>query len=203
MKKLISLLLALIMVFSFAMCSLSAYADDDDDADVYEDEYEYEDEDDDDDDLDISDSENTGKWNDEGKVYCYKSPIKETTGDGGELNFIARAENETETTWFIFKDSQTLTLEEATEKFEGLQVLYWEGKEGVTIKHVPIELDGWKIRAKFDGDGGPVYSNSAVITVNEYVVDQYWFDYWHNEKDASKRTIQHTPIYWWYIYDSY
>jgi hypothetical protein len=197
----------MIMIFSFAMYSLSAFADDEDDYEgpEYEEEIieEEEDEDEGGTSLDTSDkSENKGKRNDEGKVYVYKSPIKETTGDGGELSFIARGENETEITWFICKDKTSYTLEEAMKKYEDLQVLYWEAKEGVTLKHVPKELDGWKIKAKFDGDGGPVYTDSALITVNDYTVDQYWFDYWHKQKVDGKR-VYPPPVFWWNYYDSY
>ena len=199
MKKLICLLLSLIMIFSFAMCSLVAYADDDDEPEYVEEVEEEEDEDEAQGgtSLDTSDkSENKGKRNDEGKVYIYKSPIKETTGIGGKLDFIARGENETDITWFIYKDRESYTLEEATEKFEDLQVLYWEAKEGVTIKHVPEELDGWKIKAKFDGDGGPVYSDSALISVVEYTIDPYWKDYW-------SKKAGNPAVHWWYAYENY
>lgn len=102
----------------------------------------------------------------DGKVAITKHPTGETVEPGGSAIFIARADNATEIIWRLVSPdtTNTYTAKEAPNYFAGLSV---EGLDSDTlILHgIPYALNRWCVEAKFLGEGGPVYSNGARITV--------------------------------------
>lgn len=102
----------------------------------------------------------------DGKVTITKHPTGETVEPGGSAIFVARADNATEIIWRLVSPdtTNTYTAKEAPYYFAGLSV---EGLDSDTlILHgIPYALNRWCVEAKFMGEGGPVYSNGARITV--------------------------------------
>ena len=103
----------------------------------------------------------------ENAVSVTKSPTDEKTEIGGQAIFIAKAENSTGITWHLVSPDGTedyrdgeISAAFASLELEGL------GTERLKIKIIPLSLNGWKVRAEFAGEDGPVFSGDAVITVN-------------------------------------
>ena len=187
MKRLIRVLTVFAICAAFVLCSVCAFA-----ADAK---------------TGLFGEINKGSLNSEGKVWCYKSPISETTGYDGSVAFIAKAENNTKTEWYIGKPdaSEVILLEDAPGKFEGLEVYIHGHEQEVTIKHVPAELDGWLVQVKYEGEGGPVYSDTAKITVKDYQGDYYWNEYWKGYWTDSKSEggLKKGEAPWWFVYPNY
>lgn len=95
-----------------------------------------------------------------------KQPTGETIVEGGHDSFIARADNANKITWrFVSSDTKTtIKASDGPSYFPGLQVSGTD-KEQLSISNVPLSLDGWSAEAMFEGPGGTVYSNGAVIRV--------------------------------------
>ncbi len=104
-------------------------------------------------------------------VTITKHPTGETVTEGDNALFIARADNATEIIWrLVSADSATtINCADAPSYFPGLQVLGL-GTDTLTLLNIPLSLDGWKVEAKFNGVGGPVYSKGAKITVMKAVL---------------------------------
>ena len=100
-------------------------------------------------------------------VTITKDPTGEVVEVGGSATFIARADNATEIIWRLVSPDTTITYNasEAANYFIGLQV-YGLGTDTLTLVNIPYSLNGYKAEAKFLGNGGPVFSKGAVITVN-------------------------------------
>ena len=118
----------------------------------------------------------SGFENLKGDVYVYKHPYGENVTAGGKAMYIAKACNATNITWYIAdKDEKTIyKLDEAPEHFTGLEIVYNSTKEEVTLKNIPEEMNGWKVQAEFEGEGGPVYSKTAVINF-DWCYDPLWY----------------------------
>ena len=99
-------------------------------------------------------------------VTVTKSPTGETVEQGGRAVFIAYANNATSTNWILVSpDSKTsYRADEATAYFTGLKVS-GQGTTTLALSNVPESLDGWRVQCYFTGNGGPVYTNGAYITV--------------------------------------
>ncbi len=104
-------------------------------------------------------------------VAVTKSPTGETVDLNGKAIFIAKADNATQIVWHLispdggvdYTDVQILSAFPDAE-IEGL------GTEKLKIVHVPLSMNGWKVKAEFLGEGGPVYSEEAAITIKDYEV---------------------------------
>lgn len=101
-------------------------------------------------------------------VTVTKSPTSETVSPEGRTDFVARADNCTGITWhFVSPDgSMDLTGIEAVMVLSGKASFYELNTERLTLTDISPEMDGWKFRAEFSGNGGPVFSDYATLTVN-------------------------------------
>ena len=115
-------------------------------------------------------------------VYVYKSPYSESVYAGDSAMFIAKAANDTDISWFIKTPSGTImAIDDIIAQYPAVTVSYNSTKEEVTLKNVPLELDGAQVQARFEGPEGPVYTNTANLLVSEKpAYDPYleWW-YWH------------------------
>ena len=97
-----------------------------------------------------------------------KSPTDETVKQGDTALFVARAENADSVSWqFLPPDG---TEAQAPDRIlSAFPQLHLEGiqSETLTLKNIPMELDGWKVQARFQNQGGSVHSEAAAITVTQ------------------------------------
>lgn len=98
------------------------------------------------------------------RVKAMKSPTSEYVVEGSSAQFVARAENSTGITWFIASPdvSYCFTAAEAPHHFPGLQVSGIHS-DCLTLSNIPLSMNGWKIQARYDGNGGPVHTNMATV----------------------------------------
>lgn len=99
-------------------------------------------------------------------VAITKSPTSETVPVGGNAKFIAYAENFTNIVWItVSPDKQTsYDISEAPWHFDGLAVS-GQGTSTLYLSNIPASMDGWRIQAYFNGNGGPAYTAGAYLTV--------------------------------------
>lgn len=102
-----------------------------------------------------------------------KHPTGETVTEGESALFIARAEDADKITWRLVSPDKSNTIEckDAPKSYPGLQV-YGLDTEELVLKNIPLELDGWKVEAKFEGPGGVSFSNGALLTVKKAELKQ-------------------------------
>ena len=101
------------------------------------------------------------------RVIITKHPSGETVDEGDTAYFVATADNATAIIWRIVSNDTTNTIQavNAPDYFEGLTVA-GIGEETLCLFNIPASMDGWRVEAMFEGPGGPVYSNGALIRVN-------------------------------------
>lgn len=95
-----------------------------------------------------------------------KHPTSETVRDGGYAEFVARADNCQEIQWYMSNErtGAEFLVWQAPDRFPGL-IATGVGGERLGLNHIPYIMDGWRVRAKFIGTEGEVYSNYADIYV--------------------------------------
>ena len=101
-------------------------------------------------------------------IRITKSPTGETVDEGGKAIFIARADHAQSMTWVIVSpDAKTVyEIDKCPSEFSPLKVT-GQGTEKITLTEVPYAINGWRIQCYFSGNGGPAYTNGAIITVNK------------------------------------
>lgn len=101
------------------------------------------------------------------RVTITKHPTGETVDVGDTAYFVATADNATAIKWRIVSNDTTNTIyaSDAASYFDGLTV-YGYDAETLCLFNIPASMDGWRVEAMFEGPGGPVYSNGALIRVN-------------------------------------
>ena len=101
-------------------------------------------------------------------IRITKSPTGETVDEGGKAIFIARADHAQSMTWIIVSpDAKTVyEIDKCPSEFSPLKVT-GQGTEKITLTEVPYAINGWRIQCYFSGNGGPAYTNGAIITVNK------------------------------------
>lgn len=101
------------------------------------------------------------------KLAITKDPTGETKVEGGSAVFIARADGATEIVWLLVSSDGKTTYQcaDAPSHFSGLRVSGL-GTERLELSNLPLSISGWTVQAMFNGEGGPLYSKGAVITVN-------------------------------------
>ena len=101
-------------------------------------------------------------------IKITKSPTGETVDEGGKAIFIARADHAQSMTWIIVSpDAKTVyEIDKCPSEFSPLKV-QGQGTEKITLTEVPYAINGWRIQCYFSGNGGPAYTNEAIITVNK------------------------------------
>lgn len=94
-----------------------------------------------------------------------KDPLGEKVGPGSSTYFTATAKNYTILTWeFVSPDGKVYSVTEAMSQHAGLLVDTSKDNR-VDVSKVPLSLNGWSVRARFDGPGGSVTTKDALITV--------------------------------------
>jgi len=134
------------------------------------------------------------------RVRVTKSPTSESVPYGGSCCFIAHAVNATTITWYIASaDSSVIsTVSDAARKVSGL---YVSGANADTLylSGIPSWMNGCQVQARFDGEGGPVYTDVARIWTYQPAKDNSWC-WW----DWFKYYYECDPYYWdypWYWYN--
>lgn len=104
-------------------------------------------------------------------VKIIKSPTGETVNEGESTSFISRAENAEKIIWHIVSPDAGLNLivKEALQYFSGLEIT-GAGTEKLYLGNIPYEMNGWSVCAEFTDAGGSVFSEAAVLKVNEAVL---------------------------------
>lgn len=96
-----------------------------------------------------------------------KDPTGEKLSPGGKTWFVAHAEGATILTWeFVSPEGMVYSVTEAMAQNPGL-LLDISKTDTVELQNVPLSLNGWSARARFDGPGGSVTSAAALITVKQ------------------------------------
>lgn len=96
-----------------------------------------------------------------------KSPTTETVKEGEFAYFVARADNCADIIWHLISPGGVdVPCKDANSFFRTLQV-QGLNTETLTLRNIPIELDGWKVRAEFVGWEASVNSEEAVIHVQK------------------------------------
>jgi hypothetical protein len=103
------------------------------------------------------------------QVKVTKSPTSEVVYEGGSASFVAYAQNSTGITWLMVAPGSGQIFDAASlaKSLPGLSIS-GIGTNTLTIGCIPQSLDGWRIQAKFYGEGGPVHSSMASISVWQY-----------------------------------
>lgn len=94
-----------------------------------------------------------------------KDPTGEKLSPGAKTWFVAHAEGASIVTWeFLSPDGKVCSVAETMSLNPGLLLDASQG-DTVALENVPLSLNGWSARARFDGPGGSVTTQSALITV--------------------------------------
>jgi len=102
------------------------------------------------------------------KVTITKSPSGETLDAGGKAIFIATADNATGIVWILVSPDAKTTyrLEQVPTAFPGVSV-DGQGTEKIHLYNIPYDMNGWRVQCYFEGNGGPLYTSGAYLTVNK------------------------------------
>ncbi|MGM9605309.1 MAG: hypothetical protein ACI3XG_09615 [Faecousia sp.] len=96
-----------------------------------------------------------------------KDPTGEKLSPGGKTWFVAHAEGASFLTWeFLSPDGAVYSVTEAMSLHPGL-LLDSSKEDTVALENVPLSLNGWWVRARFDGPGGSATTQAALITVTQ------------------------------------
>ncbi len=97
-----------------------------------------------------------------------KHPTAETVQQGGTCWFVARADNADSITWeFLDATGAVNSIDNAKSRNPGLTVDVYDNGETIGLKNIPISMNGWMARAKFETKTAmtSIFSNPALITV--------------------------------------
>ena len=133
-----------------------------------------------------------------------KSPTSESVPYGGSCMFIAHAANATSVTWYIANSDASLitTVAEAPNRVSGLAVS-GANSDTLVLYGIPSYMNGCQVQARFDGEGGPVYTDIARIWTYQPEPQpkscgwSYWD--WFNYYYWDDPNLPYIP--WWYWYD--
>lgn len=96
-----------------------------------------------------------------------KDPTGEKLSPGGKTWFVAHAEGASILTWeFLSPEGTAYSVTDTMTMHPGL-VLDISKADTVALENVPLSLNGWSAQARFDGPGGSVTSQAALITVTQ------------------------------------
>lgn len=99
-------------------------------------------------------------------IVITKDPSGETLSPGGKTWFVAHADNASFVTWeFVSPDGTVYSETDTMSLHTGLRVDVSQ-QDTVTVENVPLSLNGWSVRARFDGPGGSATTQAALITVS-------------------------------------
>lgn len=102
------------------------------------------------------------------QIKITKSPTGETVDEGGKAVFIAKADNADGIVWItVSPDAKTYyEVDKCPKDFEPLKV-QGQGTEKIVLTEIPYAMNGWRIQCYFTGNGGPAYTNGAILKVNK------------------------------------
>lgn len=96
-----------------------------------------------------------------------KDPTGEKLSPGGKTWFVAHADGASFVTWeFLSPEGKVYSVTETMSLHPGL-LLDTSKEDTVALEKVPLSLNGWSARARFDGPGGSATTQSALITVTK------------------------------------
>ena len=121
-------------------------------------------------------------------IVITKNPTDEEVWCGEPATFVAKASNYDSMSWKIVSPDGGSSVDavNAGDHFEGVYVS-GSGSNALTIHNISDTMNGWRVIAVFNGEGGPVSSEAATITVHgdrsSYPANielatmfrQYWF----------------------------
>lgn len=123
-------------------------------------------------DVEYYDSEGN-TYGDGPDVVITKSPGGECIPVGGSAWFIAHADNASVLTWQFLDTGNVLrTLNETIALNPGLSVQVLDN-DTLAVTNVPASLNGWSVRAYFEGTGKPASSNAAEVYVGDFLTTYY------------------------------
>ena len=98
-----------------------------------------------------------------------KNPTSEALAIGGKTWFIAHADNGVAPVWLMQDpDGQLYSLGDAMAAHPGLQLEVLP-QDTIAVSNVPLSVNGWGVVARFDGDGGSLYTEPAYLYVGDFV----------------------------------
>ncbi len=97
-----------------------------------------------------------------------KNPTAEYIMEDGKALFVAKASNYTSIEWRIISadGKYGCAAKDAPKYFSGVSV-WGDSEETLVIYNTPTSLNGWYVQATFTGKGGTVYSNRALLSVQQ------------------------------------
>lgn len=101
-------------------------------------------------------------------LFITKDPTAETVPVGEGAWFVARAVNYSSMRWEFIDNYSAIHTPEETEQLNSGLILSYQGEDTIALNNIPLSLDGWSVRAVFEGEGGPLTGNAANITVIDY-----------------------------------
>ena len=128
-------------------------------------------------------------------VQITTSPTSETVQEGGSAVFIAYADNSTGIVWItVSPDARSsYDINNAYTVFPSLQVS-GQGTSVLTLSNIPYEMDGWRIQAYFTGNGGPLYTAGAYLTVIQAAETAQRHPVWHWQNRLTAMCIIRHPL---------
>ena len=97
-----------------------------------------------------------------------KDPTDETVPVGEGVWFVARARNPASMRWELIDNYGGVCSPEQAEQQNGGLIIAYPGEDTISLNNVPLSMDGWSVRAVFEGEGGPLTGKAAKITVIDY-----------------------------------
>ncbi len=101
-------------------------------------------------------------------ITITKNPTSEALTIGGRTWFIAHAEGAETLTWQLLDpEGRVYSLEEAMAANPGLSLEALEG-DTIAVGKVPLSVNGWGVRARFDGQGSYAVTEPAWLYVGDF-----------------------------------
>ena len=97
-----------------------------------------------------------------------KDPTDETVPVGEGAWFVARAQNYNSLRWEFIDNYGNVCSPDEAEQFNSGLLISYSGEDTVSLNNIPLSMDGWKVRAVFEGDDGSLTGKEAKITVIDY-----------------------------------
>lgn len=101
-------------------------------------------------------------------LFITKEPTDETVPVGEGAWFVARAQNQLSMRWEFIDNYGSVHSPEETCQLNGELAISYQGDDTIALNTIPLSLDGWSVRAVFEGEGGPLAGRAAKITVIDY-----------------------------------
>ena len=102
-------------------------------------------------------------------VIITKNPTSESLSVGGKTWFIAHANNAVSLTWeLVDPDGNIHSVSDAMAMNPGLSLEVLEG-DTIAVSNVPVSINGWGVRARFDGQGNSATTSPAIIYVSDFL----------------------------------